>query len=87
MTNFAPAPSGSALNAAPRGAAALRPPARRAPGARHAGAAPARRAAPPRADAAAAPPPGLEARGPNMKALKDIQEIMDILPHRCAGVW
>ncbi|KAI3438391.1 hypothetical protein D9Q98_000823 [Chlorella vulgaris] len=26
--------------------------------------------------------PGLEAQGPNMTALKDVQEIMDILPHR-----
>ena len=25
---------------------------------------------------------GVEKSGPNMKALKDIQEIMDILPHR-----
>ncbi|KAL4444975.1 hypothetical protein ABPG77_004025 [Micractinium sp. CCAP 211/92] len=25
---------------------------------------------------------GIETKGPNMKALKDIQEIMDILPHR-----
>jgi hypothetical protein len=29
-----------------------------------------------------AKPAGLETQGPNMKPLKDIQEIMDILPHR-----
>ena len=28
-------------------------------------------------------PAGIETKGPNMKALKDIQEIMNILPHRC----
>lgn len=26
---------------------------------------------------------GIEKSGPNMKALKEIQEIMEILPHRC----
>jgi hypothetical protein len=27
-------------------------------------------------------PAGIEVTGPNLKALKDVQEIMDILPHR-----
>lgn len=30
--------------------------------------------------------PGIETTGPNMKALKEIQEIMDILPHRYGQV-
>lgn len=32
-----------------------------------------------------APFAGVEKTGPNIAALKDIQAIMDILPHRCAG--
>lgn len=37
-----------------------------------------------RAEGEAAPPfAGVEKTGPNIAALKDIQAIMDILPHRC----
>ncbi|PSC73775.1 beta-hydroxyacyl-ACP dehydratase [Micractinium conductrix] len=42
----------------------------------------ARRAVMVRAEGEAEAPKGVEKQGPNMKALKDIQEIMDILPHR-----
>ena len=35
-----------------------------------------------RVTAEAAASPGIETTGPNIKAAKDIQEIMDILPHR-----
>lgn len=43
----------------------------------------ARRACAVRVRAEAPVPAGIEKSGPNMKALKEIQEIMDILPHRC----
>jgi hypothetical protein len=35
-----------------------------------------------RVRAEAPAPGGIETTGPNMTALKDVQEIMDILPHR-----
>ena len=35
-----------------------------------------------RVNAEAPVAPGIETTGPNIKAMKDIQEIMDILPHR-----